>query len=64
MKLAEGEPPPLHPHPHSSNILAYAIAIIPQNSASVSILMKNYSSSLCISDWMGRFLNRYLYARK
>jgi len=53
MKLAEGEPPPLHPHPHSSNILAYAIAIIPQNSASVSILMKNYSSSLCISDWMG-----------
>src|SRR5579859_2320571 len=40
MMLAEGEPPPLHPRPHSSNILAYANAIIPQNAASVSILMK------------------------
>jgi hypothetical protein len=47
MMLAEGEPPPLHPRPHSSNILAYANAIIPQNAASVSKIMKKYSSSLC-----------------
>lgn len=47
MKLAEGEPPPLHPHPHSSNILAYTTAIIPQNSACVSIHVKKFSSSWC-----------------
>jgi len=38
IKLAEGEPPPLHPHPHSSITLAYAIAIIPQNLSCVSTL--------------------------
>ena len=30
IKIAEGEPPPLHPHPHSTISLAYAKAIIPQ----------------------------------
>jgi hypothetical protein len=43
MKLAEGEPPPLHPHPHSSHTLTYATAIIPQNSACVSTLVKKFS---------------------
>ena len=42
MKLAEGEPPPLHPHPHSSITLAYAIAIIPQNLSCVSTLYEDF----------------------
>jgi len=46
IKLAEGEPPPLHPHPHSSiTLVAYAFAIIPQNLACVSTLMNKFSSS-------------------
>ncbi len=43
IKIAEGEPPPLHPHPHSSISLAYAMAIIPQNLYCVSINIKTFS---------------------
>jgi hypothetical protein len=42
IKIAEGEPPPLHPHPHSSITLAYAIAIIPQNLSCVSTLYEDF----------------------
>jgi hypothetical protein len=45
IKIAEGEPPPLHPHPHSTISLAYAMAIIPQNLYRVSTSMKTFSST-------------------